>query len=219
MSNHRRSTTRKTRRTGRARAVLSLGAIGVLATGMSVQGTFAFWTDDATAQTGTFTSGSLDITLNGALTTAGLANNPGRTTLSELGLADMAPGESRAFAFPIVNAGTVGLTYTISGSATGALSSAMRFTVATGAAGNASANGLRTGTCANAAISATPNQTLPSTTPATIAPVVSAARPLAPGATETICVIARLDSATLNDRQLQTMTADLIFNAKQVGAP
>lgn len=211
MSSHRTPTRR--RRTGRGRAVLSLGAIGFLALGFGAQGTFAFWTDDASLTTGTFSSGTLDITLNGQL--AGAANNGGSTSLPSFALTNLVPGESQAVSFPVANNGNVGLTYTISGTATGALAPGMQFTVSTGTATNngTAANGNRAGTCQNANLAT--NQTLT----ATASTLVATARPLTVGASENICVIAKLDPNADNSLQNKTMTANLTFNAKQVGAP
>ncbi|MDE0778624.1 MAG: TasA family protein [Nocardioides sp.] len=212
MSSHRRTRTRRPR-SGRLRAVASLGAVGFLALGLGAQGTFAFWTDQATVTTGSFSSGTLDITLNGQL--AGAANNGGTTTLPSFALSNMVPGESQAIAFPVANNGSVGLTYTVNGSATGALAPGMQFTVATGNAGNTgtAANGNRTGTCSGGNLAT--NQVLNGTS----STVVGTARSLAVGAQESICVIARLDPQADNGLQGKTMTASLIFNAKQVGAP
>ncbi len=118
----------------RNRSLMSLGAIGFLAVGLGAQGTFAFWTDQAKVETGTFSSGTLDVTLNGAL--AGPANNGGSISFPGFSLNTMVPGESQAQSFPIANAGTVGLTYTINGTATGALAPAMLFEVHLGNASN-----------------------------------------------------------------------------------
>lgn len=201
------------RTSGRARALLTLGAVGALALGLGAQGTFAFWTDEATVTTGSFASGTLDITLNGAL--AGAPNNGGTTNLSALALANMVPGESIAVAFPVANAGTTPLTYTATGTATGALASSMQFSVYPGTASNtgtAAAN-TRAGACTGSAIAT--NQVLT----ASSAAVIGTPRSLAPAASESICVIARLDSAAGNATQSQTMSASLVFSAKQVGAP
>lgn len=197
----------------RARALLSLGAVGALALGLGAQGTFAFWTDEGTVTTGTFSSGTLDITLNGAL--AGAVNNGGTTNLAALALTNMVPGESIAVAFPVANAGTTPLTYTATGTATGVLATGMQFSIHPGTASNtgtAAAN-TRAGACTGSAI--VTNQVLTASSTA----VVAAPRSLAPAASESICVIAKLDSAAGNALQNQTMSASLVFSAKQVGAP
>lgn len=213
-SGGRRRAARRPAGSGRVRALLGLGTVAFLALGFGAQGTFAFWTDQATIQSGTFASGTLDITLNGAL--AGPGNNPGTTTLSALALANMVPGESVAAAFPVANAGTVGLTYTVSGTASGDLAPAMRFRVYQGAASNTTTAGVRSGTC-----SGTPFTGASQTYSATASAVVTTAdaRALAPTVAESICVVAQFDIASGNGFQGKSMTASLIFDAKQVGAP
>lgn len=201
------------RTSGRARAVLTLGAVGALALGLGAQGTFAFWTDSGTVTTGSLDSGTLDITLNGAL--AGAANNGGSTTLSALTLSNMVPGESIAVAFPVANAGTAALTYTVAGSATGLLAPSMQYSLYPGTASNtgtAAANN-RAGACTGTAI--VTSQVLTGSS----APVIATPRSLAAAASESICVIAKLDTAADNTTQSKTTTASLVFNAKQVGAP
>lgn len=198
---------------GRTRALMSLGAVAFLALGLGAQGTFAFWTDSATVTTGSFTSGTLDITLDGKL--SGAANEGGTTTLPDFTLSAMVPGESQAVSFPVANAGSVGLTYLVNGSATGALAPEMQFTVATGTAtnGGTAAAGTRNGTCSGANLAT--NQVLNGAA----SPVVATPRALAPSASESICVIARLNTAAVNSAQGKTMNASLIFSSKQVGAP
>lgn len=201
------------RRSGRVRACLSLGAVAFAALGLGAQGTFAFWTDQATVTTGSFSSGTLDIALNGAL-----AGNGGTTTLPSFTLPNMVPGESMSVSFPVKNEGSVGLTYTLSGTASGGLAPAMQFSVFNGTAnaqtGGAS-TGNRAGTCSGSSLSN--NQTYSSTP----TPVVSdtGKRALAAGATENMCVVASLPLAVDNSFQGKSLTASLVFDAKQVGAP
>ena len=57
-----------------ATLAVAVGVVGLL----GVTGTAAFWTDRATMQPTTITSGTLDITLGGQL--VGLANNGGTWT-------------------------------------------------------------------------------------------------------------------------------------------
>lgn len=190
---------------------MSLGAVAVLATGLSVKGTFAFWTDSATMQTGSFSSGTLDITLGGQL-----VGNGGTWNNTAFAVATMMPGESQAVSFAVANNGTVGLTYTVSGTAAGALAPSMQFSVYPGTASNTgtAAAGNRTGTCTGTALATNQVLSAVSTT------LVGTARALAaPAGTENICVIARFNSAAGNNTQGQTMTASLVFDAKQVGAP
>lgn len=223
MSNHRSDAPRRratrparTRRSGRTRALLSLGAVAVLATGMSVKGTFAFWTDSATATTGTFTSGTLDITVDGKL--AGSAGNGGSTVVANLSLSAMAPGESVAATFPVANNGTIPLTYTLTGTGAGglAVTNGLQYSVTFGAAATntgTAAGGNRDGRCGGTASTDT-NTTVLTSTAATLA----SNRALATGASDTVCVVARLSSAAPNSLQGLSGTAALVFDAKQVGA-
>lgn len=216
MSNHRSEKRPARRRTGRTRAVLSLGVVVVLATGMSVKGTFAFWTDSATAATGSFSSGTLDITVNGQL--AGPSNNGGTTTVASLAMPAMAPGESVAAVFPIANNGSIPLVFDLKGTGTGGLAVAngLQYSVTFGAAATNSgtqAGGNRTGKCG------TTDATDANTTALTgTAHSFVAARPLATGTTENVCVVARLSSAAPNTLQGLSGEAKLLFDAKQVGA-
>lgn len=215
MSSHRKRHAR--RGNGRVRAMLGLGTVAFLALGFGAQGTFAFWTDQATVQSGTFTSGTLDITLNG-----GLVGQGGSTTFSALALTNMVPGESVAAAFPVANNGSVRVNYSVNGSATGALAEGMRFSFFSGTANamsGSAAEGNRAQTCNGVAISEAQNKTLTTSS----APIISTARTLAAptgaASSESICVVARLDTSVGNDLQNKSMTASLVFNAKQVTAP
>jgi predicted ribosomally synthesized peptide with SipW-like signal peptide len=202
----------RTRRTlPRPRPVtLALAAVALLA---SAHGTFAFWTDDANVQSGGFTAAALDITLDGNL--AGAANNGGTWTQNSFALDAMLPGESRAVSFVVANAGTAGLTYAVTGTSTGALATGLRFSIYSGGAATNSgtaAAGNRTGTCAGSSL----------VTDATLSSVastlVSTRRPLAVGANETVCVIARLDASAPNSLQGTTATSLLTFTSRQVGS-
>jgi hypothetical protein len=215
---HPAPTSRRRRRrvSGRTRALVSLAAVAVLATGLSVKGTFAFWTDSATLQTGAFSSGSLDITLNGALTGPG-----GTTSLTTpvFALSGMVPGESIAGFFPLANAGTVGLTWTASGTATGTGAPYYTFQLFSGASAGTNtgtaANGNRSGACTGGA-----SLGAPQTLSATSAPLSATARALvASTGTENVCVIALLPTTADNTAQGKTVTASVVFDAKQVGAP
>jgi hypothetical protein len=189
---------------------LALAAVALLAT---AHGTLAFWTDDASVASGGLTAAALDVTLDGNLT--GTANNGGTWTNSSFALDTMVPGESKAVSFAVGNAGSAPLTYAVTGTATGALATGLRFSVyAGGAASNSGtiANGNRTGTCAGSAL------VTDATLSAVTATIVSSRRTLASGASETVCVIAKLDSGAANSLQGATATATLGFSGRQVGA-
>lgn len=205
---------RAAKRPGGPRRVLSalmavLGAVVLLG---SVQGTFAFWSDEASMSTGSLTAGTLDVTLDGNL--AGRANDGGTWTQTTFALDAMLPGESRATSFAVRNAGTSGLTYAVAGSATGALAPALRFSVyAGGAAANTgtAAAGNRAGSCAGAAVATDV------TLAAASAVLTATRRTLASGASEQVCVIARLTLDAANGMQGATATATFAFNGRQVG--
>lgn len=204
---------------GRGRAVLSLAVVAFLATGMSVQGTFASWTDSATMQTGSFTSGTLDITLNGQLVGPGTANNPGSWTNATFTLANVVPGESIAQSFPVKNNGTTGLKYNVTGTGTGglAVASGMQYAVYFGVTATNSgteAAGNRVGACGASTPTDVNGVTLTNT-----AASLAADRNLAAGVTETVCVVARLNSAAGNALQGQSTVAGIVFNARQLTAP
>ena len=213
MSNH-RSATPSRRRSGRARALLSLGAVAVLCTGLSVKGTFALWTDSATATTGSFSSGTLDLSVNGEL--KGLANNAGTTVVATLTGANLVPGESIAVSFPVKNEGNVPMTYTLTGTGAGALAvtNGLQYSLAFNvAAANAPlANGLRAGTCGGVAATDGNTDVLNGT-----ARTYATNRPFAAGATDNICIVVRLNSQAPNNLQNLAGTASFFFDAKQVG--
>lgn len=216
MSNHRSAAPRRQRRSGRTRAVLCLGAVAVMATGLSVKGTFAFWTDAATATTGSFTAGTLDITVNGQL--AGAAGNGGTTTVASLTMANMVPGESVAAAFPVANNGSIPLTYNLTGTGSGGLAVAngLQYSVTFGAAATntgSAAGGNRAGACGGTVSTDANTQLL-----ASAATSFATNRALTNGASDTVCVVARLNSSAPNALQGLSGSAAFLFDSKQVGA-
>ena len=192
------------RRSIRVRAFLSLGIL----LGFSSVNTLAFWTDSATMTTGTITSGSLDLQLNG-----NLAGQGGTWTNSAFTFSNMIPGESFAVTVPVQRAaGTAPFTYTATGTSTGGLASHLRWAVHAGTANTAvtSANGVRTQTCGGTA--------LPTgvTLGGSATSVISTARSLT-GSTysENICIQVSLPATATNAAQLQNATASFTFNAVQ----
>ncbi|MFD1858568.1 hypothetical protein EHW97_09200 [Aeromicrobium camelliae] len=196
MSKHR------ARRSGLLRAVLSLG----LLLGLGVSGTMAYWTDQATVATGQLAAGRLDLTLNGQLA------GPGGTTAdTAFTVGDLVPGESFARAITVGNAGTVPLDYTAVAHTNGALGPGLRWSVVAGGTATnsgSSTNGNRTGTCTGG--------TLTFSAPT---PVVPARRPLAAGASETLCITVTLDRSATSSLQGATATASFVVNGVQRGAP
>jgi predicted ribosomally synthesized peptide with SipW-like signal peptide len=201
------------RRPGLLRGLRSTRVRVLLATGMllglNVPGTLAYWTDSATVAGGTFSSGTLDMTLDGN------QGNPEAWTNSVMTLGDMVPGESFAASFPVRNDGTVAFTYTATGTASGDLAPELSFQAVVGgdAASNATVGGLRTGTCAGG--TAMVAQTLDAT-PRT---VVGTAQELAAGASQSVCLLVTLSTAAPGSAQGQSATGTLVFAAKQLGAP
>ena len=201
---------------GRVRALLSLGIV----VGLGAVGTLAYWTDDATITSSSFSSGRLDVTLNDQL--AGAVNNGGTTSDVDFKLAEMIPGESFARTVKVGNAGTVGLTYTTKAWNSGTLASGLRWTVVAGStASNAGtlAAGNRVGTCSAGTTTAT-TVTL-GTTAGTATTVITPKRTITATAPifENVCIIAKLDSTAGNALQGTTASATFIFNGTQLGAP
>lgn len=92
-------------RSVRFRALLALGLLGI----GTVGGTFAFWTDSVTIEGTSFTSGTLDLQVDGA-------DSHVSTTLS---MTAMAPGSTSAEVVTVANAGDVPLRYSVAGGLTG----------------------------------------------------------------------------------------------------
>lgn len=201
------------RRSGRVRAGLAMCAVAAVGAGLGAQGTFAFWTDSGTANTGSFVSGTLDITLNGAL-----AGNGGATALSFSANA-LLPGESVAFSFPVRNNGSTPLSYSLAATGSGglAVTNGLQYSVTFGqtAVNTGSADqGTRAGACGTAATDA--NTTLLTGT-ATNFVTAAAPRSLAVNASETACLVVRLNSSAPNALQNLSGAASFVFSAKQPG--
>ena len=205
-------------RSGRARALIAVAGGAASGTGLGVQGTMAFFTDSATVNTGSFTSGTLDVTIDGQL--AGQANNSGTMTLS-LAASNLLPGESVAYSFPIRNNGTSAFTYSVAATGSGGLAVtnglqyAMTFGGAAATNSGTEAAGNRVGSCGTTPTDA--NTTLLTSTPTNF---VTAASPRTLNSTvsETGCIVVRLNSNAGNALQNLTGTASFVFSAKQPGA-
>lgn len=194
----RRRDRRPPRASVRLRALLSLGVVAVLGCG----GTFAYWSDSATVTGATFTSGVLDLEVNGADEVS---------DFTVLDLAAMVPGNSTAGLLRISNSGTVPLTYTLAGSGTDAdgkgLSAALtaKVTADTAVTGAAPSAG-----CAGAALAGSGASFTGALVPA------GSARTLAVGASETLCVEATLPIAAPTSLQGATTDVTLTVSAEQV---
>lgn len=192
-------------------SVGGLVAVGLLLL-MPGQGTFAYWSDEGTLRSADFTSGTVDVSLDGNL--VGAAANGGTWTQGSFALATMLPGESRAVSFAVGNAGTANLTYGLRGSATGALAPAMRYSVYVGGAatntGTAGA-GNRTGACGGTLLAGAVSLG------GTESTILSTRRALNAGAAETACLVAKLDLGAASNLQGTTATASFVFDGRQVG--
>lgn len=206
---------RRSRRTTRVRLLLiAAGTVGFSLLGIS--GTLAYFTDSPTAVTGTNRSGTVDVTLAGNL--SGSANNGATWTNASLTATALLPGESVAHSFAVANAGTGALTYSVTATGSGdtAVTDGIEYSVAFGVAASnsgtvAAAN--RAGACGGVA------STDANTTPVRAAGTSFATnRALVVGASETVCVVARLASNApgIPDKSGSAMFQ---FAAKQTGAP
>lgn len=99
---------RHRRRPRASRGRSALGVVTALLAGLLLggsPGTYAFWSDRADVTGGTFTSGTLDLTVDDR------QGRPSAYTKSTLALSRMVPGESVAAALTIRNAGDADLTW------------------------------------------------------------------------------------------------------------
>ena len=201
----------------RVRALLSLGIVA----GLGAVGTLAYWTDEATITSSSFSTGTLDVTLNGEL--AGAANNGGTTSDVDFTLSNMIPGESFARTVKVGNGGSVAFTYTAKAWNSGALASGLHWTVVAGSTASNSGSpsaGNRTGTCSPGGTTTASNVTLgtsadAATTVITPKRTINATAPKF----EDVCVIAKVDAGASNALQGTSASATFTFNGTQLGAP
>lgn len=200
------------------RLLLCLGLLGLPA-GV---GTTAYWTDTATIQSGSISSGTLDLTVG--TTAANSTNLPGQGgtyQYSELTVANLVPGESIARPFAVRNSGTVSFSYNAG------ISTANNNLVSTGSGlrvqihvdstpteTGSEAAGNRVGTCSGPVISDQAVST--STQTVTIHPTNQV---LAPGVTRIYCARILLVGTSPNSLQGQSTTLIIGLNATQLGAP
>ncbi len=180
----------------RLRAVLSLGCI----LGLGVVGTSAAWSDEATAVSGTFSTGSVDIQLNNS------QGNPTAYAFTTLNMSSMKPGQSKAATLPVQNKGTLPFNYSMSTSASGAL--APYLTVAIYPGGSASNSG-NIGSCTGSALSGHP-AALSSVTVPSRGPLA------ATSGSETLCFLVALSATAPTSVQSATASATFTFTATGV---
>ncbi|OUZ12574.1 hypothetical protein BHE97_02445 [Aeromicrobium sp. PE09-221] len=199
----------------RRRSAVLVWIVGViLALAVGVGGTMAFWSDEATVETGSLEAGRLDVTLNGQLTGPG-----GSIADAQFAIADLVPGESFARTITVGNGGTVPLDFSVTGSTSGTLGTALRWTVvAGGTAGNTGtiAAGDRTGTCTGGTTTY-PSATI-SGSAASPTTVVGTRGPLAVGTAQSLCIIVGLDPNAPGTLQGETATARFVVTGTQRGA-
>jgi predicted ribosomally synthesized peptide with SipW-like signal peptide len=197
-----RERARRAPRSGRLRALLSLG----LVVGFGAISTLAYWSDDDTVSVGAFTAGVLDMRLNGQDT----LNLTSTFTLSA-----MVPGESIAASLTVQNTGpgNVPFTYTATGLGTGTLAPYVTYEAfLNGTSSNGTSGGLRTGSCTGTSTGAAQALNTSKT-------LIATPQSLAVGATQNVCVIAKLSTSTPTGQQGTTTSATLTFTATQLGAP
>jgi predicted ribosomally synthesized peptide with SipW-like signal peptide len=194
---------------------LSLGIVA----GLGAVGTLAYWTDEATITSSSFTTGTLDVALNDAL--VGAANNGGSISDVNFTLTDMIPGESFARTVKVGNAGSVRLNYTAKAFNAGSLASGLRWTVVAGSTASNSGSptaGDRTGSCSVGGTTTATNVML-GTSAGAATTVIATKRTINVTSFENVCVIAKVDSGAANALQGTSASATFTFNGTQLGAP
>jgi len=194
-----------------------LVCLGVLlGSGVGGAGTLAYWSDEGSATAGGFSTGQLDLRLDG-----NLAGPGGTYVMTPATLSLMVPGESFAFAISVQNPAPattyVGFDYTATATGTGALLPGLLWTVVPGGTvGNSGtqAAGNRTGSCTGGTTTASAVTLTGGSTA-----IIGTKRNLASGSSEDVCVVVRLDPAAGSSLQGTTASATLTFTATQVGAP
>lgn len=201
----------------RVRALLSLGVV----LGIGAVTTAAYLSDDATLDSGSFQTGTLDITLDqGVITPNATVDALGGTvTKVSFGIAAMLPGESVAAQVLVRNDGDVPFSFKANGKIVDSTypttaPARLTFAVYSGAAGTptgTAAAGNRGGSCGGTLLFGP----TPLTTAAT--DVITTARPLASAASENVCFLVRLDPLAGNTYQSKSATASFVFRAAQAG--
>jgi predicted ribosomally synthesized peptide with SipW-like signal peptide len=188
--------TRRSDRSGRIRAVLALGAV----VGIGTVLTLAAWTDNGAA-TGTFSTGSVDLELNGVDTAP---------VVTALALTNAKPGDVTYALLTVTNVGSLNFTYSIAPSITvpstssPLLESVLRLGV----------NAVPTASCTAGTFTASSDTVIVdrplSTTTATAARALTATT-----GTEYLCFRVELPSNADNAVQGSTTTAAFTFTATQ----
>jgi len=203
------------------RLLLSVGLI----LGFGAVGTMAYWTDQATLSTGTISSGSLDLQIGGRNSQTGQiawdkVGEGTRWNYAVVELDNVAPGESVAMELHIRNVGSVPLTFTGTG-ATTTSEMGQHLTASTTLGGAASNSGTREavdrkGTCSAGETWWTSH--VLTETPSPVTPNNRAIR-LDPQERIQVCMLAGFSASAPPAFQGASTTIEVVFDAKQVGAP
>lgn len=184
--------------------------------GIAQVGTMAAWTDSATVETGSFETGTLDLTI-GENAADQLAGQGGTWQHAGLSLSGMAPGESVARMLTVGNGGSIALDYNAAFAAGQALAGPDGILVtvvqdATGVTNSGTQSaGDRQGTCTGGtATSITDSAVGTSPTMLHATPVA-----LAPDATKKYCVTVHLSPDAPNAMQAQSAKLTIDLNAEQ----
>lgn len=197
---------------GRTRALLSLGI--VLALG--VVGTSAYWTDNGSIVTGAITAGKMDLqAVAPSPGTWALVGPGGSYTASSITVSNLTPTESQAFNLSVQNVGQPPFTYnaTVQQGSTPAWTytdTPITVTFWTGTATNTTA-WPRAGTCSGSAI----GPTITVTATASTQSIYTAARRLAAGTSEQVCMIVAMVSGAANTDQGKTGALQFNVTAAQ----
>jgi predicted ribosomally synthesized peptide with SipW-like signal peptide len=215
----RRSAPRRARLTSvQIRLLLCLGLLGLPA-GV---GTTAYWTDTAIIDSGSISSGTLDLTVGTtAENSTNLPGQGGTYEYSQLTVANLVPGESIARPFAVHNAGSVPFSYNggISTSSNNLVApdSGLRVQIyvdGTPTETGTEAAGNRSGTCSGTLISDQAVST--STGTNDLHPTDQV---LAPGVTRIYCARILLVGSSPNSLQNQSTTLRIGLDAVQLGSP
>lgn len=190
--------------------------------GFGAVGTSAYWTDQATVQTGSFASGTFDLQLGPDTGTYLLEGQGGTWTFAVLELADVAPGESVAKNIVIKNGGSTTLRFDgTARSTTNDLSPHLKVsTVPNANAGNTGAKDTvtRAGSCTGGTASWWTDEVMSTTSTAIVKNQTPAYVTLLPGAHLQVCMLVKLDAATPTTYQGKTTTITATFSAVQPNA-
>jgi predicted ribosomally synthesized peptide with SipW-like signal peptide len=178
----------------RIRAVLALGIV----LGLGAVGTLAAWSDTATATSGPFVVGTVDMKVHGA-------DSYG---FVELGMTGMTPGASKAAMLSVSNTGSLAVTYDAKASSPGVLAPYLRVSVHLG---GVATNTTTTGTCSSATVIGT------TVAPTSAGATIFSARPLAgmpAGGTapaDSLCVLVSLVNTTPAEMENKSSVLTLAF--------